>query len=127
MTAQHDIKSRIGPIGLALPLVAFIVITFLMPLANMFKESFYDAEVADALPRTLRLLNAWNGDEIPSEEVFRTIAEEIVVLQENRTIGKIGIRVNRVVSGTRSVWGRTARRVEGGRDRRHENNHGRHR
>ena len=113
MTAQYDIKSRIGPIGLALPLVAFIVITFLIPLANMIKESVYDADVADALPRTLRLLNDWVGPDLPSDEVFRTIAEEIVVLQENRTIGKIGIRVNRVVSGTRSVWGKTARRVDG--------------
>lgn len=113
MAARHDFKSRIRPIGLALPLVAFIVITFLMPLGNMVKESVYDAEVADALPKTMRLLNDWDEVELPTEEVFLTIAEEIVVLQENRTIGKIGIRVNRVVSGTRSVWGKTARRVNG--------------
>ncbi|MYC25843.1 MAG: ABC transporter permease [Gammaproteobacteria bacterium] len=112
MAAKQGIKSRIRPISLALPLVAFIAITFLMPLGNMLKESVYDAEVADALPNTMRLLNDWNGVELPTEEVFRTIAEEIVVLQENRTIGKIGIRVNRVVSGTRSVWGKTARRVK---------------
>lgn len=105
-------KSRIRPIGLALPLVAFIVITFLIPLGNMIKESVYDAEVADALPKTLRLLKDWDGAEIPSDEVFRTLAEEIVILQENRTIGKIGIRVNRVIAGTRSVWGKTARRVK---------------
>ncbi|MCY3540886.1 MAG: ABC transporter permease [Gammaproteobacteria bacterium] len=112
MAAKQGIKSRIRPISLALPLVAFIAITFLMPLGNMLKESVYDAEVADALPNTMRLLNDWDGVELPTEEVFRTIAEEIVVLQENRTIGKIGIRVNRVVSGTRSVWGKTARRVK---------------
>lgn len=105
-------KSRIRPIGLVLPLVAFIVITFLIPLGNMVKESVYDGEVADALPKTLQLLKDWDGVEIPSEEVFRALAEEIVILQENRTIGKIGIRVNRVISGTRSVWGKTARRVK---------------
>ena len=112
MSSKHDLKSRIRPIGLALPLVAFIVITFLIPLGNMVKESVYDAEVADALPKTLQLLKDWDGAEIPSEKVFRTVAEEIVILQENRTIGKIGIRVNRVISGTRSVWGKTARRVK---------------
>ena len=78
----------------------------------MVKESVYDGEVADALPKTLQLLKDWDGVKIPSEEVFRTLAEEIVILQENRTIGKIGIRVNRVISGTRSVWGKTARRVK---------------
>ncbi len=113
MAAKHGIKSRIRPISLALPLVAFIAITFLMPLGNMIKESVYDAEVADALPNTMRLLNNWDGVELPTEEVFRALAEEIVVLQENRTLGKIGLRVNRVVSGTRSVWGKTARRVKG--------------
>ena len=113
MAAKHGIKSRVRPISLALPLVAFIAITFLMPLGNMIKESVYDAEVADALPNTMRLLNNWDGVELPTEEVFRALAEEIVVLQENRTLGKIGLRVNRVVSGTRSVWGKTARRVKG--------------
>lgn len=112
MPSKHDIKSRIRPIGLALPLVAFIVITFLFPLGNMVKESVYDAEVADALPYTLKLLKDWDGVEMPPEEVFRALAAEIVILQENRTIGKIGIRVNRVVAGTRSVWGKTARRVK---------------
>ena len=113
MAALQNKKNLIRPISLVLPLVAFIVITFLMPLGNMIKESFYDAEVADALPETLRLLNDWDGVGLPTEGVFRAIATEIVILQENRTIGKIGIRVNRVVSGTRSVWGKTARRIKG--------------
>ena len=113
MASKQDIKSRISPISLTLPLVAFIAITFLIPLGNMIKESFYDAEVADALPNTIRLLNNWDGVELPVEETYRALAEEIVVLLENRTIGKIGIRVNRVVSGTRSVWGKTARRIQG--------------
>lgn len=112
MPSQQEIKSRLRPIGLALPLVAFIAITFLIPLGNMIKESVYDAEVADAIPNALNMLEDWDGLEVPSEEVFRALAEEIVVLQENRTIGKIAIRVNRVVSGTRSVWGKTARRIK---------------
>lgn len=112
MPNQRNMKSRIRPIGLALPLVAFIVITFLIPLGNMVKESVYDAEVADALPQTLRLLKDWEGVDLPTEEVFRTLATEIVILQESRALGKIANRVNRVISGTRSVWGKTARRVK---------------
>lgn len=112
MPNQRNMKSRIRPIGLALPLVAFILITFLIPLGNMVKESVYDAEVADAMPSTLRLLKEWDGGELPSEEVFRTLAAEIVILQESRALGKIANRVNRVISGTRSVWGKTARRVK---------------
>ena len=112
MPNHRNMKSRIRPIGLALPLVAFIVITFLIPLGNMVKESVYDAEVADALPSTLRLLKDWDGVDLPTEEVFRTLATEIVILQESRALGKIANRVNRVISGTRSVWGKTARRVK---------------
>ena len=79
----------------------------------MVKESVYDDVVARGLHETLELLRDWDGDEIPDDLTFQTLANEIVVLNENRTIGRIGVRVNRVVSGTRSVWAKTARRIQG--------------
>ena len=110
---KFQVRQRVQPVSLALPLIAFIVITFALPLGNMVKESVYDDVVASGLPETMVLLRDWDGDEIPDDLTFQTLANEIVVLNENRTIGRIGVRVNRVVSGTRSVWAKTARRIPG--------------
>lgn len=103
---------RFIPVGLALPLVAFVLITFVIPLATMVVQSVHDPEVADAFPRTLSLLADWEDSDLPSPEVYEAMAVELVLSRENRSIGKVATRVNRIESGTRSVFAKTARRLE---------------
>ena len=57
-----------------MPLVAFIGVTFLAPLAAMLVRSVYDPVVADALPETLQALSSWDGEGIPDEAVFVALA-----------------------------------------------------
>ncbi len=108
----NAIAKRAVPIGLALPLVAFVSITFLIPLGSMVLQSFHDPEVAETLPNTLRLLQDWDDTEIPNAEVFESLADELNAALEARTIGKVATRVNRIASGTRSVFAKTARRLQ---------------
>ena len=98
--------------GLALPLVAFVLVTFVIPLATMVVQSVHDPEVADAFPRTLALLADWEDSALPSPDVYEAMAAELVLSRENRSIGKVATRVNRIESGTRSVFAKTARRLE---------------
>ena len=97
--------------GLVLPLVAFIGLTFVAPLATMLSRSVYDPVVADALPRTLDLLRDWQGGQPPSEPVFEALAQELRRARQERSLGQIATRINRVRAGLRSVIVRTARRV----------------
>ena len=103
---------RFIPVGLALPLVAFVLVTFVIPLATMVVQSVHDPEVADAFPRTLALLADWEDSALPSPDVYEAMAAELVLSRENRSIGKVATRVNRIESGTRSVFAKTARRLE---------------
>ena len=96
-------------VGLTLPLVAFIGVTFLAPLAAMLVRSVYDPVVADALPETMRALASWDGEEVPDEAVFAALATELVAAGQARTVGQVATRLNRVESGLRSVVTRTAR------------------
>ena len=96
-------------VGLTLPLVAFIGVTFLAPLAAMLVRSVYDPVVADVLPETLRALASWDGEEAPGEAVFAAFATELVAAGQARTVGQVATRLNRVESGLRSVVTRTAR------------------
>ena len=102
-------RARLRAAGLALPLVAFIAVTFLAPLWTMFARSVYDPVVADALPETLALLEEWDGRGLPDERVFATAARELARADAERRSGMLGGRVNRVQSGMRSVITRGAR------------------
>ena len=106
-----DWRPRLRAAGLVLPLLAFIGVTFVAPLATMLSRSVYDAVVADALPETLARLEGWDGDGLPGEEVFVVAARELMRAQEDRVIGRVAGRVNRVQGGLRSVIAVTGRRM----------------
>ena len=77
MTARGrtpDWRPRLRAAGLALPLLAFIAVTFVAPLTTMLSRSVHDAVVADALPETLALLEGWDGEGVPGEDVFAAAA-----------------------------------------------------
>ena len=96
---------------LVLPLMVFIGVTFLAPLANMLVRSVYDPVVADALPKSLESLRAWDGQGLPGEAAFEALAGELLKAREDRTLGQVATRINRVQSGLRSVLTRTVRRL----------------
>ena len=104
-------RARLRAAGLALPLVAFVGVAFVAPLASMLVRSVHDPVVADALPDTVALLGDWDGMSVPGEATFEAAARELVAAQQNRTIGQIAGRVNRVQGGLRSVLVATARRA----------------
>ena len=106
---------RVGPrlraAMLVLPLLVFIGATFLAPLANMLVRSVHDPVVADALPGTLEKLRTWDGKSLPDEAVYEALAGELLKAREDRTLGQVATRINRVQSGLRSVLTRSARRL----------------
>jgi len=102
-------KTRTGAIMLALPLIAFILVTFVAPLGSMFMRSLYDPLVADIMPGTVAALEEWDGTDLPSEQVYALAARELDRAREEKTIGKLATRLNRDTSGLRSVIMRTGR------------------
>ena len=104
-------RPRARAAGLAAPLVAFIGVTFVAPLATMLLRSVHDPVVADALPDTLAALRAWDGESDPGEAAYASAARELRRAREERTIGRVASRVNRIRGGLRSVLVRSGRRL----------------
>ena len=94
---------------LALPLTAFILVTFIAPLGSMFMRSLYDPLVADIMPETVAALEEWDGTGLPPEQVYALAARELERAREEKTIGKLATRLNRDTSGLRSAVMRTGR------------------
>ena len=79
MSPLFSTKARLHPLLLAVPLVAFIGVTFVAPLFTMMSRSVHDPTVADTLPRTVALLRDWDrGAGLPPEAVYAQAAEELL-------------------------------------------------
>jgi putative spermidine/putrescine transport system permease protein len=92
-------------------MLAFLMVTFLAPIARMLYRSVEDPEMAIALPATAKLLRSWNGQGLPPETVFQSLAEEMPKAADARTLAALAQRLNHDVSGMRSLVLTTARTI----------------
>ena len=102
---------RLKSTSLAIPLVAFVIITFIVPIGSVVTRSFYDDTIANALPATAAALEQWDGQSIPDNAIFTSLGKELIKAREERSIGRIATRLNRIQSGSRSLITKTARRL----------------
>ena len=88
------------------PLLAFIGITFLIPILDMVFRGVENPVISQVLHRTVPLLAQWNetGEELPSEEVFAALLADVKEGRENKTIGKVGQLLNYQEPGMSSIF-----------------------
>lgn len=68
---------------LILPLLVLLVVGFLTPIGSLLTKSVENPEVANALPKTLVLLNNWEGETLPGESVFSALGEDLRTARSN--------------------------------------------
>lgn len=109
---KAESRQRLRAYALILPLFLFTLMTFLVPIGLMLFNSAHDPVVHDALPRTSALLDAVpNGQEIPEELVFEALATDMKEAVLNQTASKVASRLNFEESGLRTVFMKTARKI----------------
>ncbi len=98
---------------LVAPLFLFILITFLFPIFDMLSRSVDNKVVQQILPQTTALLAKWDDStgELPDEAVFKSLALEGQVAAKEKTINKIGKRLNYDKSGMSSLFRKTGRKL----------------
>ncbi|WP_071797989.1 ABC transporter permease [Natronohydrobacter thiooxidans] len=108
-------RRKLTALALVAPLLAFILIFFAFPIAQMMWRSVDNPQVVNALPRTLDALQDWDGDALPPEPVFAALHADMVADLERprreQAIGPLGIRLNYELSAARSAISRTTRDV----------------
>jgi putative spermidine/putrescine transport system permease protein len=105
-------RSRLNAVALTLPLLAFTLITFVVPIGNLLLRSFHDPVVANTFPDTLATLRAWDGREAPDEPVFAALAQEIGAARRSLTLGKAASSLNFELAGLRTLLTDSARRLD---------------
>ncbi|RUT81290.1 ABC transporter permease [Mesorhizobium sp. M7A.T.Ca.TU.009.02.1.1] len=101
---------------LTAPLILFVVILFLWPVARFLALAVDNSDFSNNLPRTIAALAGWKADSgLPGEPVFAALVED---LADARRAGKEGVLaqlVNQRVVGSRFLVIKTAKDAADGK------------
>ena len=89
--------------SLTLPLLIFLMLTFLVPIAALLKRAVENPEVANALPRTIAALDDWDRKATPPAAAFAALAADLGSLPDSSDAGTLARRMNNSVPGARSL------------------------
>lgn len=104
--------ARRAALSLALPLVAFLIVVFVVPILYLLVTAVANPEVRQVLPHTLAALENWDGVSVPDEPVYDALATDLRAAQNDSTAALLGKRLNYEISGMRSRVLAAARMVE---------------
>src|SRR5436305_716498 len=95
--------------ALIAPLLLLATLRFLVPLGATLYRAVDDSEFSTTLPRTTALMRAWDGKDLPPDEAFAAIVEELRNAQQNQEAGAVLSRLNFEETGLRSLLLQAAR------------------
>lgn len=102
-------RLRLGAWLLVLPLFAFAVGAFILPIGLMLVRSVQDPDFGTAFPQTAAALSRWDGQGLPEETTARLFAAELRAARGTERMSYAANRLNADISGFRSMLLRTAR------------------
>ena len=107
-------REKLRAFLLILPLLTFVIISFVMPIGDMLFRSVENSIVADTLPGTVRSLASWDdtSGEPPDEFVFATMADDLMLAQELKLHTRLGSRLNYDQPGMSSMFRKSGRRIK---------------
>ena len=109
--ARANRRARVRAFLLVVPLLAFLAVTFIVPILDMLTRSVHAPVFGEVFAATTQALADWDGKGLPDEPVFAALAADMATARADRTIGRAATRINYEMPGTRSLFVRTARRL----------------
>ncbi len=101
--ARADRRRQWRAFSLTLPLLVFLLLTFLIPIAALLKRAVENPEVANALPRTVAAIASWDRKATPAPEAFAALTADLATLPDSSDAGTLARRLNSEVPGARSL------------------------
>ncbi|MGB3243343.1 MAG: ABC transporter permease [Sulfitobacter sp.] len=106
--------SKMRALALIAPLLIFVLVTFIAPIADMLFRSVENQIVSDTLPRTVTALKDWDADAgtPPDDTVFEALYRDMYRAVEAKNHTKLGGRLNYELTGVASLFRKSGRKVE---------------
>jgi putative spermidine/putrescine transport system permease protein len=89
--------------SLTLPLLVFLLLTLLVPIAALLMRAVENPEVAKALPTTVEALAGWDRDTEPRAAAYAALVQDLSRLPDTADAGALARRLNSEVPGARSL------------------------
>ena len=107
-------RQKIRALLLIAPLLIFVLVTFIAPIADMLFRSVENQIVSDTLPRTVVALKDWDptSGEAPDEPVFEALGIDFQIAAEQKNHTKLGSRLNYENPGISSLFRKSGRGVD---------------
>lgn len=100
---RADRRRKQMAVALTLPLLVFLLLTFLVPIGALLKRAVENPEVADVLVHTGTALSKWDRQGEPPAPAFAALAQDLGALPESAQAGTLARRLNSEVAGARSL------------------------
>jgi putative spermidine/putrescine transport system permease protein len=110
--AAAQAHARRKALFLVVPLLVFIVVTFVIPIGQILFRSVYNDGFASNAPHLAEWFSVNSAGTKPNEAAFAALAADLQLMKKNRTAGEAGTRINYVVPGTRSLFTSSARNAD---------------
>jgi putative spermidine/putrescine transport system permease protein len=107
-------RQKMRALLLILPLLGFILATFILPIGQMLFRSVENSIVSDTIPRTVAMLDDWDAseEEAPDETLFHALFYDLFVASEAKLHTRLGSRLNYETSGISSLFRKTGRGLD---------------
>ncbi|MFC3086314.1 ABC transporter permease [Tabrizicola soli] len=112
--AAAQTRARRRAFLLVLPLLFFVLLTFLVPIGYMLKRSVEHDGFAASAPALVAWFGANPGFDPadPPEEAYAALVQDLARMQGEKTTGIAGTRINYSVPGTISMFKKGAREAK---------------
>ena len=104
-------REKLRALLLIAPLLIFIFLTFILPIADMLMRSVENDIVSNTLPQTVVELKTWDSQsgELPPEAVYAALAADLKVAVEEKIHTRLGSRLNYDHAGMSGLFRKTGR------------------
>lgn len=102
-------RRRMIAVALVAPLFLFLMLSFIVPIADMLRRSIVDDDIANAWPEAAVLLRNWDRQGEPDEAMYAALGRDIKASAKSRTIAGPARRLNYALRDGRSLVMNTGR------------------
>ena len=107
-------RQKLRALLLVAPLLIFVLLTFIVPIASMLFRSVENDIVSNTLPNTVQELGRWdaNTSELPPEPIFEAMFFDMFIAAEAKRHTRLGTRLNYEQTGISSLFRQTGRKLD---------------
>jgi len=107
-------RQKMRALMLIAPLLVFVLLSFVIPIASMLFRSVENGIVSETLPLTVEALDGWDadGDQLPDEAIYEAFVRDMVVAIEAKKHTRLGSRLNYEETGMSSMFRKSGRALK---------------